>query len=73
MKSAILCAAVLLGGCSTVGAILDAIPPPTPQEQCEDGGGHWRSVTTYDAQGNPTGGGGECVQGDDQAHGKRRK
>ena len=74
MRAAITCAAaLLLSGCAALrvaGDVLDAIPPPTPQEQCESGGGHWKSVTTYDAQGNPTGGGGECVQGD--GHGKRK-
>ena len=73
MRAAIIAsAALLLGGCSTLGAILDAIPAPTPQEQCEDGGGHWKSITTYDANGNPTGGGGECIQGDGRDHGKRK-
>lgn len=68
MRLAIACAAaVLLTGCQALkvaGDVLDALPPPTPQEQCEQGGGRWRSITTYDAQGNPTAGGGECVQGD---------
>lgn len=55
---------LLLSGCAALGTILDAIPPPTPQEECQSGGGHWRDVTIYDANGNPTDSG-ECISGGD--------
>ena len=63
MKAIAACAAVLLvSGCQalkTTGDILSALAP-TPQEQCQQSGGKWRYITTYDAQGNPTTTG-ECV------------
>jgi hypothetical protein len=49
-----------LCGCQGLVDVLNAIPPPTPQEQCAASGGKWRYVTTYDANGNPTPSG-ECI------------
>jgi hypothetical protein len=49
-----------LCGCQTLTDIANAIPPLTPQQQCEDTGGRWISVTTYDANGTPTQTG-ECI------------
>lgn len=43
----------------TTGAIL-SIFAPTPEEQCNTGGGAWQNITTYDASGNPTYSG-QCV------------
>jgi hypothetical protein len=39
----------------TTGDVLDIIaPPPTPQEQCANEHGQWKSITTYDVNnGNP--------------------
>lgn len=62
MKPLILICALALSGCQTLLGIAAAIPAPTPQENCEASHGHWRSITRYDADGNATDGGGECVQ-----------
>lgn len=63
MKIAIACgAALFLCGCQALkvtGDVLSALAP-TPQEQCQQSGGKWRYITTYDAQDNPTTTG-ECV------------
>ena len=49
--------AVLLAGCSTLGAILNALPDPTPQERCASNGGKW--VRAFDKDGHVSGG--QCV------------
>jgi hypothetical protein len=55
------CAGLLaLSGCQTLTEIADALPPLTPQEQCDASGGRWLFVTTYDANGVPTQSG-ECI------------
>ena len=53
---------LLLSGCQALkvtGDVLSALAP-TPQEQCQQSGGKWHYITTYDAQDNPTTTG-ECV------------
>lgn len=60
MKYLLALVALALGGCQALTDIAAALPTPTPQEQCEDGGGRWRPITTYDANGNAQFGG-ECV------------
>ncbi|MDE2470534.1 MAG: hypothetical protein KGL35_17755 [Bradyrhizobium sp.] len=49
---------VALSGCtsaqlSDAGAVLDAFAP-TPQEQCQNTGGQWETITAYDASGAPS-------------------
>jgi hypothetical protein len=61
MKRLIFVCAIGLSGCAGLVDFINAIPPPTPDEQCALSGGKWRSVTTYDGNGNETGQSGECV------------
>lgn len=56
---AVACLAAL-SACQTLADIASLIPTPTPQQQCETGGGRWRTITKYDANGIPTYSG-ECI------------
>jgi hypothetical protein len=53
-------AAISVSGCQGLTDFVNALPSPTPQEQCSASGGKWHDITTYDANGNPTQSG-ECV------------
>lgn len=60
MKYLLALVALALSGCQALTDIAAALPTPTPQEQCEDGGGAWQPITTYDASGNELDGG-QCL------------
>jgi hypothetical protein len=52
-KISFILACALLSACTAVDVqraedVLNALPDLSPQGQCEQGGGHYRSVTTYE-------------------------
>lgn len=62
MKGLLILCILGLSGCQTLLDIANAIPPLTPEEQCDLSHGRWHQVTKYDGDGNVVDQGGECVQ-----------
>jgi hypothetical protein len=60
IRTLLLLSIASLCGCQGLVDVLNALPPPTPQEQCEASGGKWHDITTYDQAGNATQSG-ECI------------